>query len=479
MGRVLGRISAIIIGLVAGVLVYFQFVAPSSAPGASAARAAEPDVEILDETIVEEGDLQVSVSGTGQISPIAEVDLAFETSLPVREVLVEDGDRVSIGETLASLESIDLEAELEDAIVDLEAERVEYNAVLRPARDVDLAVLEAQLNAAYAAQIAANQGAEAEEIEIARIEAELARNQLWQRQIQRDIRLDLNPEFRDSDTNDAGTEQIQFDTELESAEFQVVIEDVEIQDVINTDPDDGAVSNAQADAIIAQTDLTDLEDGADNLELRQAEVRLQRAEVEVERAQTALDNAVITAPFDGVVAQTNITVGELPPNDAAAMVMLDTSNFYVDLEIDETDIVEVAVGQTTELTFDALPDATVPGTITRVDVTPSETGDDLVTYTVRVTIGETDEPIRTGMSATASIITTEFNDVVVVPSRFVRIDRSTGQAFATVAREDGQFEEVPVELGVRSGDLVQILSGLQLGQRIVQLPRETFDVFGN
>lgn len=93
---------------------------------------------------------------------------------------------------------------------------------------------------------------------------------------------------------------------------------------------------------------------------------------------------------------------------------------------------------------------------------------------MRVRLDPTDAPIRAGMSVTARITTQELTDVLLVQNRFIRIDRNTQNAFVTVERSNGRFEEVQVELGVRGELASEIISGLEAGEEIVLLPRATF-----
>ena len=169
-------------------------------------------------------------------------------------------------------------------------------------------------------------------------------------------------------------------------------------------------------------------------------------------------------------------VGELPPT-TGVVELIDASTFFVDLAIDETEIVDIEIGQTVELTLDALPESDVTGHIVRVAQTPTRVGQ-VVTYTARVALDPTSEPIRVGMNTTATIKVKELNDVMTLRNRFIRIDRATQQAYVTIQREDGRFEEVEVELGLRNETESQIVSGLQAGQRVVLLPREELNPFG-
>src|SRR5690606_34920611 len=139
-------------------------------------------------------------------------------------------------------------------------------------------------------------------------------------------------------------------------------------------------------------------------------------------------------------------------------------------------IAQVEVGQHVELRLEALPDETLAGTISRVAVTPTVQGQ-LVSYRVRVSVDEVDPAVRAGMTATATITVDDLADVLVVPNRFVRIDRATQNAFATVLQDDGSVREVPIELGLRNETHTQVVSGLAEGQTVVLAPRGSFIPF--
>jgi multidrug efflux pump subunit AcrA (membrane-fusion protein) len=153
------------------------------------------------------------------------------------------------------------------------------------------------------------------------------------------------------------------------------------------------------------------------------------------------------------------------------------SAYYVDLTVDETDVVRIAVGQPVEFRIDALPDAGITGRVTLVSVAPTVIGQ-LVTYQVRVRLDPTDQPVRIAMSATATVVVDEREAVLTIPNRFIRIDRTTGETFVTIEREPGRFVEVPVRLGARNETTSEVISGIEPGQRVVLLPRDAFNLFG-
>src|SRR5512145_1753541 len=121
---------------------------------------------IQDEILVSAGDLAVTVSATGSVSPVHQVGLAFEFSAPVSEILVREGQTVEAGEVLARLNTDALGIALANAKVSLDAQQVAYDALTAPPREVDVAAARAALNVAYAQSGAVNLGPDATQVEI-------------------------------------------------------------------------------------------------------------------------------------------------------------------------------------------------------------------------------------------------------------------------------------------------------------------------
>jgi HlyD family secretion protein len=206
--------------------------------------------------------------------------------------------------------------------------------------------------------------------------------------------------------------------------------------------------------------------------LNQAQIDLQTAQIALEQAQQTLTRTELKAPFTGTIASNNLVVGQYPPTEAVGMILMDTSAYYVEIPIDETDVVNVEVGQPVTIVVDALPDTELLGEVVQIAATPTRVGQ-LVTYLVRVRLDLTDQPVKVGMSATARITTESLDNALLVRNRFVRIDRETQQAYITVERSSGQFEEIPVTLGARNDTYSEVVAGLEAGTQVVLLPRES------
>lgn len=464
--------------VLAGAIVVATLVAlqvRAQQPGGDTTSGETGSNSVIDTTTVERTDLSVTVTGTGAVAAARELALRFEVTAPVAEILVRTGQTIRAGDILARLDLADLTAALEDAQVALEAQRVAYDALVTPARDVDIAAAQASIDSAYAA-IAAASAVRSEPAEIARLQSEIARNQLWQSQLERDRTMEFPPQFRGGQTG-APSAEIQQASGLAQSELQVEIADANYAAAAGEGPDQAALGSARAQLTQAQVALDRLIDGASEVEREQAALRLRQAELSIEQAQTMLDRGVLRAPFDGVIASNNLVVGELPPQTGPAFLLLDTSGYHVDLTVDETDVAAVDNGQPATLRLEALGENALEGVVTRVDVMPTVQGQ-LVTYGVRVGLTDSNPLVRTGMTSTATITTDYLEDVLVLPNRFVRIDRDTQRAFVTVQNIEGQYQDVEVTLGLRNDTLSQVIDGVSEGDTIVLLPRSSFNPLG-
>ncbi len=462
--RTVLRLGAIV-GIIALAVVFVPRLRPSQ-PAAARLQNLTP----TETTVVEQGSLTITLNATGSLSPAQQLELAFELSAPVAEVLVSEGQRVAAGDVLARLDSTDAEATVRDAEIALAQAQADYDDLTQPPRDVDVAVAEAQIAVAQASLYSASlTGSNATDDEIARLNLELARNQLWQTQLNRDITQALNPEFRNGNGG-ANAQDVQQNAQVQSQEYNVQIEQTGYDNTLSEDPDAGSLASANASLTQAQANLDDLLNPASEAELRRAEIDLETARLDLERAQQQLRQTTLMAPIDGLVGDIDLTVGEAPP-DSDVITLIDDSVYTIDLAIDETDVGDVQVGQRVEFSVDALPYADITGTVTKVASAPTIEGQ-LVTYTATVTLNSTSAALHPGMSATATIITSEVENAIVVPSRFIRVDSDTQRTFVTV-EENGQYREVAVDIGARNASDSEILSGLQAGQTIVLLPAQT------
>jgi len=191
------------------------------------------------------------------------------------------------------------------------------------------------------------------------------------------------------------------------------------------------------------------------------------------QAENALANARLVAPIDGVVSQVNIKAGEVATNARPAVVVTDLSQFRMKVLVDEIDVRQIAVGQPVRLSVDALPGAEITGKVTEISPTASNVNG-VVAYEVTVVPDATTEPLRAGMSATAIVTTADVADVILVPNRYITVDRTTGDAYV-YKMVDGQPVRQAIELGLRNERESQVLAGVQDGDELAFITQSSED----
>jgi HlyD family secretion protein len=165
-------------------------------------------------------------------------------------------------------------------------------------------------------------------------------------------------------------------------------------------------------------------------ELESAEAQLQLAESQVVQAEAALKQSLddlnktrIEAPMSGIVTSLEKEVGEIALGSVfqedVILIISDMSEVKVEVEVDETDVVNVSIGDSANIEFDALPDTIFVGTVSEIahSATTKSAGtqEQVTNFKVQVAVSGNDARFRPGMSATVDIITDTRENALVVP----------------------------------------------------------------
>lgn len=191
------------------------------------------------------------------------------------------------------------------------------------------------------------------------------------------------------------------------------------------------------------------------------------AENELETVIKAAEDYTITSPVSGVILEKYYKTGDTYGNDdnKKLMVVADMSSMVFSINVDELDISNIEVGQTVNITADALPGEMLTGTVTAVSkIGNAENG--VTGYPVEVTIYDIGN-LMSGMNVTAEINVGSVQDVIVAPaSAIFMIDGMYYATVVTPAENEGDPEtetQVQVEVGLHSSDFYEIKSGLNEG----------------
>ncbi len=204
---------------------------------------------------------------------------------------------------------------------------------------------------------------------------------------------------------------------------------------------------------------------------------LQSGEIDLRSKQKAYDDYFVRAPFDGVLAKLDISKGDTV-NSGTTVGTFITKQKIATISLNEIDAAKVSVGQKATLSFDAIPDLTVTGTVAEVDLVGTSS-QGVVNYNVKIGFDVQDDRVKSGMSATASIITDSKLDTLTVPSGAVKT-ASDGSSYVQVLDSHNPQvpgaqgvtssvapRSVPVQVGIASDTTTEILSGLSQGDEVI------------
>lgn len=451
-----------------GWLAYDRYVAPIQA---------QSDAPTYETITVTRGAIASTVSATGSIEPKEQISLLFRSVGAVNDVFVEVGQTVQAGQLLAQLDTTDLTLALANAKVAYEIATAQLAKLEAPPDPMDVAAAQAAVEVAQAGVAGADAALASARASYNNLfsgptDAQQVINEAQLRQAEIALSQAQQAYNKIKDQPDAGMypqaqqlEQATVNYEVAKAQVAKTVEPVnaaqQAQGLNQIAQAQSALRQAQAQVVNARNNLDKLLEGPKEEDLIIARAQVKQAQLNILQAENALANARLVAPISGVVSQINIKTGEIASNARPAVVLTDLSQFQMKVLVDEIDVRQVAVGQPVRLSVDALPDVTITGKV--IEIAPSASNvNGVVAYEVTVAPDATDQPLRVGMSATAIITTADVDDVVLVPNRFITVDRNTGEAYV-FKMVGGAPVRQQVELGLRNDRESQILAGVQDG----------------
>jgi HlyD family secretion protein len=214
--------------------------------------------------------------------------------------------------------------------------------------------------------------------------------------------------------------------------------------------------------------------GDNPISLQIEQNNLLKQERDLETLKSNLNDYTIVAPFAGTIASVTATVG----SQAGTIASLVTNQQVAQLSLNEIDATKVAIGQKATLTFDAISDLSLTGTVAEIDPVGT-VSQGVVSYTIKITFDTQDPRIKPGMTVNASVQSQVRQDILSVPSSAVKT--SNGQSYilafdpplADTGTTTGGVTskiapvQIPVQTGISDDTNIEIISGLTEGQQIV------------
>jgi len=248
-----------------------------------------------------------------------------------------------------------------------------------------------------------------------------------------------------------------------------------------------------------------LDDAATALDIAEAQLRaaqfgVSQAQAALEEAEDRLSKTIIRAPMDGKITRLNVEEGETviigTMNNPGSLILTisDLSVIEVVVQVDETDVPDISLGDSVSVRIDAFPNTSFTGRVTEIGNSairpPSQqtTGQQAaIDFEVVVTLDPTDAELRPDLSATADIVTATRKDVLAVPIIALTVrepekDSTAGVtspegSTSTPVEEEGAFVVSDgkvtfrkVEIGIAGQEYFEVLSGLAEGDTVVAGP---------
>ncbi len=407
---------------------------------------------------VARGDLDSVVTASGEIKPKNYINIGANAQGELKEILVHEGDRVRKGQLLARIENVQPEA-------DVEAQRATLNAA-----EADSASSEAQLKAADENIRTMQSQIEKDKADLDRMKAEFDRSEaLYKEHLLSKQDYDLR----------RFTYEAQLAT-IRQSEQRVV------------------QARAQRESAASS--------------LASAQKRIAQYKAVLVRFNDILQKHNAYAPIDGVITNLPVRTGEIVvpgvQNSAASTIMTiaDMSLITAEVKVDETDIVNVKMNQSADVTIDAIPNKTFKGHVSEIGNTAilrstglaasqsAVSSQEAKDFKVVVALDNPPADIRPGLSCTAKITTATRKNVLTIPIQALTV-RQKGQLEPKPANgktapvavkldpaaEKAKKEEIQgvfvvsggkavfkkVETGITGATDIEVLSGLAEGDQII------------
>lgn len=190
---------------------------------------------------------------------------------------------------------------------------------------------------------------------------------------------------------------------------------------------------------------------------------IKEAELDYKIAKENLEDTRLKAPYSGVITELLVQKGDYINSGQQVATLIDNSQYEVKANIDESELSSLEVGQNVEINMEALPGLELKGKLTEIS-SKAVNNSGVVTVPITVLIDSVNDSFKPGLSADMEIIVGQVADKIIVPVTAL-INRNGKKVVLKV--DDDSTKPVEVETGLTDGIKIVIVSGLQIGDKII------------
>ncbi len=412
---------------------------------------------------VEQQTLQATIEANGTVEPVQSANISPETSGRIKELYVEQGDRVEQGEPIAQMKNDQLQAQRKQAQAQLEQTQAQLEQA-RTTRPEEIEQARSRLQQAQARleQVQARSPLEIEQLK-AQVESAQSQLELAQQRLNRNQALlaegaIAEDEF-DAIRNDYRNAQANLREQQQRLEQAKATNRSEIKEL-------------EAQVAEARQNLNQLQKGSREEEITRLEANVASARAQLQEVESQLQDSLVTTPFTGVVAQKNATEGSfVAPTTAnagaegASSTSIVTVNQGLEVlaEVPEVNIGTLQANQSVEVVANAFPEEVFHGEI-KVIAPEAITQDNVTSFEVRINLQSGFEQLQSGMNVDVTFLGQQINEALMIPT--VAVVTQQGETGVIKLNEQNEPAFQPVTLGATIDNQIQILEGLQPRDRV-------------
>jgi len=234
-----------------------------------------------------------------------------------------------------------------------------------------------------------------------------------------------------------------------------------------------SISSAEGSLRTAEDQLNFKKASPREADLAYYQALVKQAEASLDLILKQIEDATLRSPVDGVIAKINYEVGEIvqasPLSATAVISLISSNNFEIEADVSELDINKIKLNDPVDVKIDALSETEVfKGKVVQID--PAEIlKDSDIYYRIKVILDDKNIPLRSGMTADISIITNSKSGVIIIPER--AIIKESGKRKVRLLEGDN-IREVEVVTGLKGEEVIEVVSGVKVGDKVVTYIKE-------
>jgi HlyD family secretion protein len=397
---------------------------------------------IINQTIpVKSQNLTVQIQANGTVQSIRTNNLSPDEPGRIAELYIKEGDRITQGQVIARMESDRIQAQV-----------AQYQALVKKA-EANLKQIEAgnrpeTISAAKARVTTAQANLAVAQAKLQRTQEEKQRNQL----LVNEGAISVNK------FNEYASQETEAQASLK-AELAQLIEQ--------------------------QQNFAETQKGSRIEEIDRAAAELAEAKAQLASVQIQLNKTIVRAPFAGIITRRYAETGDYVDSTTAASdtegatstsIAELASGLEIEAKIPEASIARIKLGQTVKIQVDAYSNETFQGKVHLI--APRAVKDDNVTsFRVKVALATGQDKLQSGMNTRLTFVSEPITNAITIPLAAV-VTQADGKTGVYVADAEDKAKLRSIKLGTTSGDRVQILAGLNSGDRVFISPPSDIAIEG-